>query len=810
MPGPLDIAELSFDSFLALGQTSRRVQTRLRRKDDSTWLLSVHSRAKDPGSAWDLHAHGELRASSGPGQLDSPTVVRERCVDHCDAEGLYAALGERGLDYGPGFRTVLDVWTSHDEAIGELRDGQPGYECDPAVLDGALQLVAAIGTAGPGLRVPAGVDLIRVGARPVRATQALARTRSVDHADVALLAGDGAALVELSGVRFAAAAGEPTADQGRVWLYDVTWRTTDPVTPLASDDRRWLVLADDGGVGVAVAERIRALGSKVQLVERVGLAGLADILESGVEIVIDLRCLDASQGLLADSAIDHTVESVEFIRQLSLSGGALTPELWFVTRGAQAVDERECSDPTAAPIWGLGKVIPFENPALQCRMIDLDSTDADEAASLIIRECLSPAQDAEIGFAAGRRFVRRLVPAASGSNGQALRVRPGATYLITGGFGALGRAVATWLAGRGANHLALLGRHQPGPRAVSIIEKLRERGVHVDILQADVASRSDMEAALTSLRESGASLGGVVHAAGILDDGPVLSMDAASVRRVLAAKVVGAWNLDELTRDDEIDWITFFSSAASVLGSPGQANYCAANAFLDSFAHHLRARGRQALSINWGPWGEAGMASETREGHQLQRAYADLEPATALEIMGVLLARNAGQAVVLPFDLRNLLQFFPAGLGLAFFEEVNTADVAGLRSSGRTVSPVSRPDLDRDYVAPRNAIERRIAGIWQASLGVDRVGLFDRFFEFGGDSVFGNQVILEINRALGVTIDASKAFQDFTVANLAKLAEEYIAEQLAQMGDSDIERLLSDGDAGNAHDLNASSTTLEP
>jgi phthiocerol/phenolphthiocerol synthesis type-I polyketide synthase D/myxalamid-type polyketide synthase MxaE and MxaD len=95
-------------------------------------------------------------------------------------------------------------------------------------------------------------------------------------------------------------------------------------------------------------------------------------------------------------------------------------------------------------------------------------------------------------------------------------------------------------------------------------------------------------------------------------------------------------------------------------------------------------------------------------------------------------------------------------------------------------------------------------------LGVDRVGLFDRFFEFGGDSVFGNQVILEINRALGVTIDASKAFQDFTVANLAKLAEEYIAEQLAQMGDSDIERLLSDGDAGNAHDLNASSTTLEP
>jgi myxalamid-type polyketide synthase MxaB len=187
-------------------------------------------------------------------------------------------------------------------------------------------------------------------------------------------------------------------------------------------------------------------------------------------------------------------------------------------------------------------------------------------------------------------------------------VRADGSYLITGGLGALGIRVARCLVDQGARHLVLAGRSGPSAEAWEAMEEMRAAGASVREVRADVASPADT-ARLIEACQAEAPLRGVVHAAGVLDDGVVDRQTAERFSRVLAPKVYGAWNLHHQTRELPLDFFVLFSSMASVLGSPGQSSYAVANAFLDALAHHRRARGLPGLSINWGPWSEAGMAA---------------------------------------------------------------------------------------------------------------------------------------------------------------------------------------------------------
>jgi myxalamid-type polyketide synthase MxaB len=187
-------------------------------------------------------------------------------------------------------------------------------------------------------------------------------------------------------------------------------------------------------------------------------------------------------------------------------------------------------------------------------------------------------------------------------------VRADGSYLITGGLGALGLRAAGHLVEQGARHLVLAGRSGASPEALEVIERLRSAGASVQAVQADVASAEDV-ACLIETCQAHAPLRGVIHAAGVLDDGVFDRQSAERFAKVMAPKVYGAWHLHTLTRELPLDFFVVFSSTASVLGSAGQTNYAAANAFLDALAHHRRARGLPGLSINWGPWAEAGMAA---------------------------------------------------------------------------------------------------------------------------------------------------------------------------------------------------------
>ncbi len=226
-------------------------------------------------------------------------------------------------------------------------------------------------------------------------------------------------------------------------------------------------------------------------------------------------------------------------------------------------------------------------------------------------------------------------------------IRQESTYLISGGLGAIGLKTAVWLAQQGATHLAILARQQP-PTLPAAIRQLKDQGCQVRILICDVADRRQVQDSLASIAAEMPPLRGVFHAAGILDDAAIAGLTQQRLEKVLAGKVRGAWNLDRATQNLPLDLFVLYSSVASVLGSPGQANYAAANAALDALAHQRRARGLPALSVNWGPWGDGGMATRTTGLADRLRSQGIelLQAETAFSALHGLLVRDAAQAIV--------------------------------------------------------------------------------------------------------------------------------------------------------------------
>jgi hypothetical protein len=423
--------------------------------------------------------------------------------------------------------------------------------------------------------------------------------------------------------------------------------------------------------------------------------------------------------------------------------------------------------------------------------VDVDAEPDAQVAGELTAEFAAPSAETEVALRDGRRYVARIVPAAAAPGPGGTVVRPGAGYLVTGGLGAIGLRVAHWLAEQGAGWLGLIGRTPPGQAARALIAELEQRGTQVVVITGDVADAGTAAAAAGALRER-APLRGVVHAAGVLKDGALLELPDAAIEAVLRPKVAGTLQLDAALSGETLDWVVYFSSAASVLGSPGQANYCAANAFLDCYGAARRSDGHPALVINWGAWADAGLGADAVGARgRLAAAYAALDPDEGIAALSALIAAGRPRTLVLASDLRYLIRLFPAEAGTARFSELAPAKDMLLHDIGLgSAGSAARPALRQSYMAPRNELERRICGIWQRSLGFHRVGVHDGFFELGGDSVFAYQMLLEVNRSLGVNINAAEAFEQLTVAQLVELAERDVVEQLESMSDEEAERLL--------------------
>ena len=455
----------------------------------------------------------------------------------------------------------------------------------------------------------------------------------------------------------AAEAERPTAaDPPR--LYRPVWRShTLPEVAPPRPGARWLILADRSGIGAALAQSAAAAGvTPLLLYQGDGFAALHENswslnpvnplemaafwrLHGPAKRVMHLWALDAGGGMAeAQQAVLRSALAV--LPWLGQDGPALT----LATRGAQPQAD-DAAPPEAlaqSVLWGLGRTLALEQPEGRVGLVDLDpAKDAADCAADLWR--MAAAQD-QLATRGGAVRAARLEP--GGDMPPAPALRPDASYLVTGGLGALGLHSAEVLAGMGARHLVLTSRSSvtsEGQR--ERLEALRARGVTCHTPRADAADADAMQRLLEELRAHHPPLKGILHAAGVIAEEPTAQPDAARIAAVLGAKAAGAWVLHTLTEDMPLDLFILFSSASALLGLRGHAEYAGANAFLDALAAHRRARGLPALGITWGDWAGAGMAAGAGDG-LAETGLGALLPAQARQALQCLTGIQGHHAVL--------------------------------------------------------------------------------------------------------------------------------------------------------------------
>jgi len=467
-------------------------------------------------------------------------------------------------------------------------------------------------------------------------------------------------------------------------LHQVTWSVR-PITAVARGTPRlgWLLLGANSPLIARLGERLLADSHRVARVESATGFRQVDsdhyhldptrpnhyvrLLESLRRQFGAVDCVVHAWALGNERSVEESprwgahpsraLQSLFYLAQaMARQSDPRDRRLQVVTCGAQNVTGGDCAQPEYAPLWGLARVIPLEQPRLHCQCVDIpagEAVDIDQVANQLILEAVSPPEEVEVAYRDGHRWVSQLARAtAPPTDALGGAIRRGGTYVITGGLGGIGLALANWLSEHHGARLVLTSRRPLPPedtwddylaahsaddattRRIRGVRVMRAGNSNVLVIPADVTDRDVMRAALETARRRCGAIHGVFHAAGIVHDGLLAKKPWPTFEEVLRPKMHGVELLDELTRDDPLDFLVIFSSLAAVLGNFGQGDYAAANRFCDSFAAWRTARGRRTLSINWGLWGEVGMGTRHVEAARARgvEAFPTREALAALEL----------------------------------------------------------------------------------------------------------------------------------------------------------------------------------
>ena len=468
--------------------------------------------------------------------------------------------------------------------------------------------------------------------------------------------------------------------------------------------------------------------------------------------------------------------------------------LWIVTRGAQRIGAGDRIAVAPNAVWGFARSLTLEMPLLRCTRIDLGAiADADEPAALW-HELIGQAGEDQIALRGARRYVARLQRASSMVPSAASTLRADATYLVTGGLGNLGLQTAAGLVALGARTLVLAGRREPSPEAAAAVAALRTQGVDVVTMQCDVSSAAAVSRLLRDIESRLPPLRGVIHAAGVLDDGVLAEQSWARFSRVIAGKVDGAWHLHRQTRD--LDFFVLYSSAAALLGSAGQASYSAANACLDGLAWARAGAGLPAVSVDWGPWAGAGMAAATDPARWRRRGWALIPPEIGRTLLGRLLESTVPQIGVLPVDWDRVVQA----------DGGSPPPLVLLMSTPRAASPVVPPfDVTRALCTPFDERYRIVESYLLESvrrvLALSSVNPDEHIAQLGLDSLMALELRNRIERDTGVSVSVTSLLDSASVRGVTRMvveglpgsrhASRKLLEHLDDLADDVVDALLT-------------------
>ncbi|MFI6893880.1 SDR family NAD(P)-dependent oxidoreductase [Streptomyces sp. NPDC050256] len=608
------------------------------------------------------------------------------------------------------------------------------------------------------------------------------------------------------------------------WFYVPSWRRTAAAGQLAAAARleslTSVLLVTDG---TAHASRTAAHLSARLSATGIGCVELADADQylRHSETRVELSTADPAHVALAleeEEASDHTAVVFLASHETGESGAADSAvsllalakvlaerrnagQLLVVTYSAFDVVGTERLSPEGCLLEGIVRVLPREVPGLSCRLLDADIADGPVAvADAVFEELLVDQPDATLAYRGGRRWSRGVEPIhvrqdSSAPHGNTGRLRPGGTYLITGGLGGIGLSLAEFLAREYRARLVLTGlsdfparddwddwttEHGWDDRTSRRIDKLlrmEKQGAEVIALSSDVSDADEVHALVKLTEDRFGKLDGVVHAAGLPGGGLLQTLDPQAYRSVLAPKVQGAHHLITATEGQDLDFLMLFSSLNVIDGRFGIADYTSANTYLGGLAHACRHSGRtDVVAVDWTGWRDLGMAvgaGATDAGNDELREIERLAVMSEAGMMSFLSESEGHDAFLLSLaagvpQVHVSTQDLGAVVAQGRRLDVATA-LQALADTDRGAAKYRRPELDTDYAAPADEREGFICDTLQTLLGIEQVGACDDFFELGGNSLLALDVVGRVQKRFGTEIAVTAFLAASSPRALARL-----------------------------------------
>ncbi|NOK62234.1 MAG: type I polyketide synthase [Chloroflexi bacterium AL-W] len=597
------------------------------------------------------------------------------------------------------------------------------------------------------------------------------------------------------------------------WLYTPVWKPSplpQLTTQLANQHACWVVFVDDCGVGAEIAN---VLEQHQQLVVRVttttedqfrqiGAAGYAIDPQQRAHyhiMVAELRARDWLPAYIIHAwSVTHTddrstpetslqsaqqrgYQSLLYLAQALGTQESTNPtHITMVSTQLHSVAGEVAVRPEKATLLGPCKGIPQEYPHITCQSIDIILPVSDHQrtrlAGQIVADSLGNTKGTVVAYRTHQRWEQHFTPTTPDTDAAKPQLRDQGIYLITGGFGELGSIIARYLAQTVAAQLVLVGRTELPPRTdwatwrtshtnddsvsrrIALVQELESLGAEVLVARADVARTDELQRAIAQTYERFGALHGVIHAAGLVGRAffcAIQDAHTADSELHFPAKIHGVLALEQALVGRQLDFCILCSSMASILGGIGFTMYAAANLFMDAFAlKQSQYNATPWISMNW----DALQATTEQYDQETELTISTDE--AMLVLQRVLSMEHVPQIAISTGHLTTRMTRWIALEDPHKPAPDHPAEQSGLHQ---------RPDLPNPYVAPRNEIEHKIADLWRETLGIDKVGVYDNFFDLGGNSLTGIRVIGHVKDMFGIQIPAVSLYEGPSVSALTKL-----------------------------------------
>jgi acyl transferase domain-containing protein/short-subunit dehydrogenase/acyl carrier protein len=703
---------------------------------------------------WIIHCEGNVitdqNLSSNVDYIDlSPDILKQRCQRSISGIEFHKKFASAGYQLGKHFQCIEQAWCGDNEAICELKifpetDEFKPDDIHPGLIDSIFQsaMLTSIEkldkiVTNHNILIPLNVHhfkLFSSNFTNIIITYAKSRPhKDYLESDIIGWNNDGTLLFEIKHFVLKETDKDTLFKQKSnldQLLYCVEWEEKQAIKKqdIDHDFPAYLIFSDNSGTGTQLADDLT--NKHINCIQV--FKGSAFHQKNAHEFIVnpssseDFTCLFDTifqnkffnilflWGL--DTKLSENTTDLCIEKDLEYSCGSLLhltqsiinykwehiPTLWILTRNAcERIYPGTPINASQRVLLGMSRVIALEHPELWGGCFDLEEPISTACMDALLNETIIQSKDDQISLAKnGTCYVPRLKHYNFNASKKETIIKTNATYLITGGLGALGLLSAKWLVSSGCKNLVLIGRNNKKPDAKNQINALKKQGIQILEEQIDVSDKESLSTLFYKIQKDMPPLKGIIHAVGTLDDGILIQQNWSRFKKVMSAKVSGSWNIHQLTQNISLDFFVMFSSAASLTGNKGQVNYAAANAFMDGLAYYRRSKGLPATSINWGPW-DAGMAAVDQKVKNkiFSQGFQLIQPEMGLEALNQVIWENRVQTGIMNFDLNVFLNRYPIEK-VGFFshfvhskEQVKSKEKNGLLDQLKNALPEQRSSI---------------------------------------------------------------------------------------------------------------------